>query len=70
MPSKKALKKLSFATFGSDNTSIEGERLPIVDNDPGFHPCDDEFSNDNTKKKNFTHIIQFIIDLCDFLAIC
>jgi Fe-S-cluster formation regulator IscX/YfhJ len=36
----------------------------IDDRNPGFEPLYDEISN--PKKKKFTNIIQFIIDLCDF----
>jgi hypothetical protein len=53
--------------FGSNNLSIKGESPPIVGNDPGYDPHDDELSNDNTKKK-FTNIIQCSTDLCDFCS--
>jgi hypothetical protein len=66
MPNKKAPKKPGIGMFKSDNTTIEGDSTPIVDNDPGFDPRDDALLNDNTKKKNFTNITQCIIDLCDF----
>jgi hypothetical protein len=66
MPSKKAPKKLNFAMFKSDNPTIKGDSPPIVDDDPGFDPCDYDLLYEDTKKKNFTNIIQCIIDLCVF----
>jgi hypothetical protein len=45
--------------------NYQRDSCPIVDNDPGFDPPYYELLDDNTKKKKFTDIIQFIIDLCD-----
>jgi hypothetical protein len=66
MPSKKAPMKPGFAMFESDDPTIKGDSTPIVDYDPGLDPRDYDLSDDNTKKKKFTNIIQCIIDLCDF----
>jgi hypothetical protein len=66
MPSKKTPKKSDVAILKSNNPNIKGDSPPIDDNDLDFDPRNDELSNDNTKKKKFTDIIQCIIDLCDF----
>jgi hypothetical protein len=66
MLSKNAPKKPGFAMFESDDPTIEGDSPPIVDDDPGFDPRDYDLSDDDTKTKKFTNIIQCIIDLCDF----
>jgi hypothetical protein len=66
MPSKKAPKKPGFVMFESNNPTVKGDIPPTVNDDPGFASRDYDLSDDGTKKKKFTDIIQCIIDLCDF----
>jgi hypothetical protein len=45
MPRKKAPKKPGSDMFDSDDPNIEGNSPPIVDDDPGFDPCDYDLSD-------------------------